>query len=74
MLWIVDKLFEHHTIAFNFNQDFTERTHSDFFLGQTDRDLIYKPNHSGETRLPRQEEEGDLFLALYECTNVSRER
>jgi hypothetical protein len=59
MPWIVDILIEHHTIAFNFNQDFTESTHSDFFLGQTDRDLIYKPNHSREILLSRQEEEGD---------------
>jgi hypothetical protein len=31
--------------------------HSDFFQGQTDKDLIYWPNHSGETHLFNQKEE-----------------
>ncbi len=32
-------------------------THNDFFDGQTDRSLNYWPDHSGETRLFKQEEE-----------------
>jgi hypothetical protein len=45
-----------HTIVANFNQDFGANRHSNLFQGQTNRILIYWPNHTGETRLSKQEE------------------
>ncbi len=47
-------------------------THSDFFQGLTERGLFYWSNHSGETQLPKQEEEVvaeeiGLFFLLLQC-------
>ncbi len=39
-----------HTIVVNFHQDFEASTHNNFSQGQTDRYLIYWPNHYGEAR------------------------
>ncbi len=38
--------------------------HGDFFQGQTDTGLFYRPNHSGETRLYKQEDKQDDLLLL----------
>jgi len=33
----------------------------DYFHGQTIGDFFYSPNHSGDTRLPRQEDEEEFL-------------
>jgi hypothetical protein len=42
-----------------FHQDFVASTQSDFFQGQMDRGLVYKPNRSGEN--PKEEVEYEHF-------------
>jgi hypothetical protein len=42
------------TIAINFHQDLVASTHSNLSQGET-RGLFYRPNHSGEIRVSKQE-------------------
>jgi hypothetical protein len=51
-------LVYHQQSAIYCHQDFLAGTHSDFFQGQSDRGLFHLPNHSGETQLSKQEEQG----------------
>jgi hypothetical protein len=44
-------------IFVNFHQDFVAITLSDFFQGETGRDLFHWPNHSWDTGLSNQKEE-----------------
>jgi hypothetical protein len=53
-LWITNN---RDIVDINVHQEFVACVHSDFFQGETDRVLVYGPNHSVETRLPKQEEE-----------------
>jgi hypothetical protein len=56
-------------IVVNFHQDSMAIMHSNFFLGQTDRGLIYLSNHSRETQVSNQEKELGKFSAACN-TNV----
>jgi hypothetical protein len=45
------------TIVVNFHLAFLASMHSDFFHGWMNKGLFYRPYHSWETRLSKQEEE-----------------
>ncbi len=60
-LWIAINL---QYIIVNFFQDFVGSMHGDFFQWQTDRGLFYRPTHSGETLLYKQEDNQDDLLLL----------
>jgi hypothetical protein len=59
-LWITNN---QRNMVINFHRDFVASTKSNFFYGQMDKGLFYKPNNSGKICLSKQEEEHNSFLA-----------
>ncbi len=49
------------------SQDFVANMHCNFFKGQTVNWPIYYPNHTGKTRLAKEEEEEVEILLFYSC-------
>jgi hypothetical protein len=54
-----------HTIVINLHQDFVASKHSNSFQGQPDSSIIYWPNHSEKTRLPKQVKEEPFLFTDY---------
>ncbi len=64
ILFMVILKTEQHFILSWFHQDFMISMHCDFIQGHIDKDLFYRHNHSRETWLSKQREEGAKIKSI----------